>query len=87
MKLLGDKVAIKELPKRDRKENGLFLPDDHIQSTFEGEVVVIGNQVSESEIKVGSRVLVTIYDSSPKFRCNDIELRIYDTSKVIALLT
>lgn len=86
MKLLGDKVAVVECVRKDRKERGLYLPQDHIQTIFEATVRFIGSELSEPDIKVGDKVLVKIYDSSPKIRFNDEELRIYDTDKVIALV-
>ena len=87
MKLLGDKIAVKELPKGERKERGLYLPGDHIQNVFEAEITHVGHEVSEDALKVGTKVLVSIYESSPKIRHNDDELRIYDTEKVLAILT
>jgi co-chaperonin GroES (HSP10) len=85
IKLVGDRIAVEFLPE-DRKEGNLYLPDDHVITNRRAKVMFVGTNMKES-INVGDIVLVTIYDSSPKFKFNETELRLYPSDKILAVLS
>lgn len=86
IKVVGDKVAVEFLKEPDVTPGGIQLPNDRPLSVVRHAVVrFIGSDISE-EIDIGDTVIVDICKSSPKFKFNDKELRLYDCKDIIAVI-
>ena len=90
MRLLGNRVAIVEIPKGERKSpNGkLFLAETEIEPLLRAKIFAIGSEVSKTlDLHCGDMVYATIYDSEPIIEVDGKKIRIYDADKILAKIS
>lgn len=87
LKIPGDFIAVKFLPEDKVSSGGIHIPDTEIQAIRTAEVLLLGEKLSEPEIKVGNKVIVSIYDTyGQKIMVNGDEVRIFPTSAIMAIV-
>ena len=95
LKLIGDKVAVEFCKDQsldtpgdtyDKPTTKIHLPDEAYRGVVKAIVRFVGNQMSESEIRVGSYVLVPEFAGATPVKFNDTTLKLYNTKDCLALL-
>lgn len=87
LKPIGDVIACKEIEESRISKQGLHLPDISVQDVITCEVTHLGTSMSESSLKIGDKILVRIYDSSPYINLNGDKLRMYPTKAILAIVS
>lgn len=86
IRIVGDKVAVELIEEKDITSGGLHLPSDRPISTIRHAAIrFIGDNLSEN-LNIGDTVVISICDSSPKFKFNDRELRLFNCKDILAVL-
>ena len=52
---IGKRILIKVVPKKDKTDAGIILPDSQVQPIPRGTILALGNDCSDS-LKVGDKV-------------------------------
>ena len=52
---IGKRILIKVVPKKDKTETGIILPDSQVQPVPRGSIIALGKECS-SALKVGDKV-------------------------------
>ncbi len=68
IKVVGNRVVVKQLESEDKTASGILLPDTAKEKPFEGEVIAVGpgrvlenGEYETMEVKVGDKVVFSKY--------------------------
>lgn len=75
---LGNRVLVKKIEEQEQMEGGIIIPDAAKEASQKAEVIALGSgknddgKVTEFEIKVGDRVLISKYGGTELKRGKDV---------------
>lgn len=82
---LGDRVVIKRVEAEERTQSGIVLPSSAKEQPQMAEVLAVGAEIKNNEIKVGDKVIFSKY-AGTEVKLNNEELIILKLEEVLAVV-
>ncbi|OLS03475.1 co-chaperone GroES [Tissierella creatinophila] len=82
---LGDRVVIKKLEAEEKTQSGIVLPSSAKEQPQMAEVLAVGAEIKNDEIKVGDKVIFSKY-AGTEVKLDDEELTILKLDEVLAIV-
>lgn len=80
---LGERILIKPIKEEKRTEGGIVLPDTAKEKPMKAEVIEIGKDVEDIDIKVGDKVIFSKY-AGTEIKIDDEDYILIDQDDILA---
>ncbi|ACR80316.1 MULTISPECIES: co-chaperone GroES [Kosmotoga] len=80
---LGERLLIKPIKEEKRTEGGIVLPDTAKEKPMKAEVIEIGKDVEDIDIKVGDKVIFSKY-AGTEIKIDDEDYILIDQDDILA---
>lgn len=84
IKPIGERVLVK-FGKEIEEQGGILLPDNAREKSQEAEIIAIGTQVHDRELKIGAICLTSKFGGTEIKDGNEI-YKIYKTDEILAVI-
>lgn len=82
---LGDRVVIKKVEAEEKTQSGIVLPSSAKEQPQMAEVLAVGAEVKNNEVKVGDKVIFSKYGGT-EIKLDNEELTILKLEEVLAVV-
>lgn len=82
---LGDRVVIKKVDVEEKTQSGIVLPSSAKEQPQMAEVLAVGAEIKNDEIKVGDKVIFSKY-AGTEIKLDEQELTILKLEEVLAIV-
>ena len=82
---LGDRVVIKKVDVEEKTQSGIVLPSSAKEQPQMAEVLAVGSEIKNDEIKVGDKVIFSKY-AGTEIKLDKQELTILKLEEVLAIV-
>jgi len=80
---LGERLLIKPIKEEKRTEGGIVIPDTAKEKPMKAEVIEIGKDVEDIDIKVGDKVIFSKY-AGTEIKIDDEDYILIDQDDILA---
>lgn len=82
---LGDRVVIKRVEAEEKTQSGIVLPSSAKEQPQMAEVLAVGEEIKNNEIKVGDKVIFSKY-AGTEVKLDNEELTILKLDEILAVV-
>ena len=82
---LGDRVVIKRMEAEEKTQSGIFIPTTAKEQPQMAEVIAVGTEIKNDELKVGDKVIFSQYGGT-EVTLDKVDLIVLKLEDILAVV-